>query len=77
NDLAKKKDGEWDRWGLISAPFGKMSNLKEYMCDVLKTYIGSFGSNDNIQQHKGDYISAVQRFKSQYEKARLMEQELQ
>lgn len=77
NDLAKRKDGEWDRWGLISAPFGKMSNLKEYIYAVLKTYIGSFGSNGSIQQHKEDYVSAVQRFKSQYEKVRQMEQELQ
>ena len=73
----KKKDGEWDRWGLISAPFGKMSNLKEYMYAVLKTYIGSFGSNDSIQQYKGNYISAAHRFKRQYEKVRQMEQELQ
>ncbi|WP_343095193.1 DEAD/DEAH box helicase [Blautia producta] len=77
NDLAKRKDGEWDRWGLISAPFGKMSNLKEYMYAVLKTYTGSFGSNDSIQQHKEDYISAIQRFKRQYEKVKQMERELQ
>ncbi|MFR9309590.1 DEAD/DEAH box helicase [Hydrogeniiclostridium mannosilyticum] len=77
NDLAKRKDEEWDRWGLISAPFGKMSNLKEYMYAVLKTYIRSFGSNDSIQQHKEDYVSAIQRFKRQYEKVRQMEKELQ
>lgn len=77
NDLAKRKDGEWDRWGLISAPFGKMSNLKEYMYAVLKTYIGSFGSNDSIQQHKENYVSAIQRFKRQYEKVRQMERDLQ
>ena len=77
NDLAKRKEGEWDRWGLISAPFGKMSNLKEYMYAVLKTYIGSFGSNDSIQQHKEEYIGAAQRFKRQHEKVRQMEQELQ
>ncbi|MCI8464841.1 MAG: hypothetical protein HFI63_03145 [Lachnospiraceae bacterium] len=28
NGLANRKAGEWDRWGLVSAPFGKMSNLK-------------------------------------------------
>ena len=77
NDLAKRKEGEWDRWGLISAPFGKMSNLKEYMYAVLKTYIGSFGSNDSIQQHKEEYIGAAQRFKRQHEKVRQMEQEFQ
>ncbi|MBC8537638.1 hypothetical protein H8693_01675 [Christensenellaceae bacterium NSJ-63] len=77
NDLAKKKDGEWDRWGLISAPFGKMSNLKEYMYAVLKTYIGSFGSNESIQRHKENYKNAVLRFKSQREKVTQMEQELQ
>lgn len=77
NDLAKRKEEEWDRWGLISAPFGKMSNLKEYMYAVLKTYIGSFGFNDSIQRHKEEYIGAAQRFKRQHEKVRQMEQELQ
>lgn len=76
NDLAKRKDGEWDRWGLISAPFGKMSNLKEYIHSVLKTYIGSFGSNDSIQQRKAEYSNAVRCFKEQYEKVERMEQEL-
>lgn len=76
NDLAKRKDGEWDRWGLISAPFGKMSNLKEYMYAVLKTYIGSFGSNESIQQHKADYSVAVQHFLKQIERVKHMEQEL-
>ncbi|WP_434311562.1 DEAD/DEAH box helicase [Hominifimenecus sp. rT4P-3] len=77
NDLAKRKEGEWDRWGLISAPFGKMNNLKEYMYAVLKTYIGSFGSNDSIQQRKEAYIGVAQRFKKQHEKVRQMEKELQ
>ena len=76
NDLAKRKEDEWDRWGLISAPFGKMSNIREYMYVVLKTYIASFGSNDSIQQHKADYIDAAQCFKSQYKKVSQMEQEL-
>lgn len=77
NDLAKRKDSEWDRWGLISAPFGKISNLKEYIYAVLKTYIRSFGSNDSIQQHKTDYAVAVQRFQEQFERVKGMEQELQ
>lgn len=77
NDLAKRRDREWDRWGLISAPFGKMSNLRDYIYFVLKPYIASFGSNESIQQSKENYISAVQRFKRQYEKVRQMEQELQ
>lgn len=68
NDLAKRKEGEWDRWGLISAPFGKMSNLKEYMAAVLKPYIGSFGSNDSIGRHKAGYTAAVERFQKQLEK---------
>lgn len=77
NDLAKRKDGEWNRWGLISAPFGKMSNLKEYMYGVLKTYIRSFGCNDSIKRHKKEYINAVESFKKQYEKVKQMERELQ
>lgn len=77
NDLAKRKEGEWDRWGLISAPFGKMSNLKEYMAAVLKPYIGSFGSNDSIGRHKAGYTAAVERFQKQLEKVQRLEQELQ
>lgn len=77
NNLAKREDGKWDRWGLISAPFGKMSNLKAYVYDVLKPYIASFGTNESIEQRKEDYKSAVQRFKKQYEKVSKMEQELQ
>lgn len=77
NDLAGRKDGEWDRWGLISAPFGKMSNLKGYVYCVLKPYIGSFGSNDCIQQRKTEYTNAVKNFKKQYEKVKQMERGLQ
>lgn len=77
NDLAQREEGVWDRWGLISAPFGKMSNLKDYTYSVLKPYIRSFGSNDSIQQRKVDYISDARRFRKQYEKVRQIEQELQ
>lgn len=77
NDLAKRKDGKWDRWGLISAPFGKTGNLKEYIYSVLKPYIRSFGSNDFIQQRKEEYIRVAQRFDKQYKKVCVMEQELQ
>ncbi len=83
NDLAKREEGEWDRWGLISAPFGKTSNLKQYMNLVLKPYINSFGRNKSsgystgIEERKSEYGAAVQRFKKQLEKVKEMEQELQ
>lgn len=77
NDLAKQKAGEWNRWGLISAPFGKSSNLKQYIYSVLKPYVGSFGSNDVISQRKAEYAAAVECFKKQYEKVGKMKQELQ
>lgn len=76
NNLARKPDGEWDRWGLISAPFGKVSNLKEYMYGVLRPYIKSFGKNDSLQQHKVAYFSAVQRFQQQLYKVKQLEEEL-
>ncbi len=76
NDLSKRKDNEWDRWGLISAPFGKMSNLKEYMRAVLKPYIRSFGPSECIQFHKESYAEAVQRFEKQLETVQQMKQEL-
>lgn len=77
NDLAKRRDGEWNCWGLISAPFGKTSNLKQYINSVLKPYIGSFGSNEVILRRKEEYADAVQRFKNQYQKVKRMEQKLQ
>ncbi|MCI8464842.1 MAG: hypothetical protein HFI63_03150 [Lachnospiraceae bacterium] len=46
------------------------------MYAVLKTYIGSFGSNDSIQKRKEDYGNAVCQFKKQYQKVKQMEQEL-
>lgn len=76
NELAGKKDGEWDRWGLISAPFGKTSNLRAYIRTVLKNYINSFGSNEKIQQRKAGYPKAAERFIKQYERVKQMEQEL-
>lgn len=77
NDLAKREDGKWDRWGLVSAPFGKMSNLKQYVNSVLKPYVGSFGSNEVISQRKTEYAAAVKCFKEQYQKVSSMRQELQ
>ncbi len=77
NDLAGREDLNWDRWGLISAPFGKMSNLKGYIYSVLKTYIKSFGSNDSIEKHKNKYKDAVERFQEQFARVKRMEQELQ
>lgn len=76
NDLAKKDEGQWDRWGLISAPFGKSSNLKEYAHFVLKPYIKNFGWNDSIQKRKDDYAKAVEQFQLQYDKVTAMEREL-
>ncbi len=76
NDLAtalekqKSKDAALvkDRWGLISAPFGKRSNLKCYISSVLKTYVSSFGTNNSIEGKAKEYPRAVERFLKQYQK---------
>lgn len=76
NGLAKRPGTEWDRWGLISAPFGKMSNIKDYIREVLTPYIASFGSNDAIQKAKAAYPEAVKRFRAQLETVKGLEAEI-
>lgn len=77
NDLAKKSVGTWDRWGLISAPFGKTSNLKSYIFSVLKPYIKSFSTNSSIASRKESYLEIVQQFKKQLEKVNQIKRELE
>lgn len=76
NDLAEKPVGKWNQWGLISAPFGKSSNLKNYIYRVLKPYIKSFGRNDFIETKREEYKEAAKRFSEQYNKVKSLESEL-
>lgn len=64
NDMVKPKT-EQNRWGIISAPFGKASNITHYAQKVLLSYIQDFGTNDKITERKGQYTEAVRQFKNQ------------
>jgi hypothetical protein len=65
NDIVSKQEDEWDRWGLISAPFGKSGNIMNYARKVLHPYIYDFGANDKINGRKEQYAEAVRQFKNQ------------
>lgn len=62
-----------DRWGLISAPFGKRSNLKCYISSVLNPYVKSFVSNDFIDGKAKEFPQAAERFMKQYQKVKKLE----
>lgn len=66
-----------DRWGMISAPFGKRSNLKCYISKVLKPYVSSFGSNEFIESKAKEYRQVAERFLKQYQKVTEMERSIQ
>lgn len=66
-----------DRWGLISAPFGKRSNLKCYISSVINPYVKSFGSNDFIDSRAKEYPQAAERFMKQYQKVNELERAIQ
>ena len=68
NGLLKRSATVQDRWGLISAPFGKRSNIKCYINKVLKPYVTSFGANEAIEKSAKEYPEAAERFLKQYRK---------
>lgn len=63
--LDSKAKTEQSRWGIISAPFGKTSNITHYAQKVLLPYIRDFGTNDKIEERKEQYAETVQQFKKQ------------
>lgn len=68
NGLLKRPTTVQDRWGLISAPFGKRSNLRCYINKVLKPYVTSFGANEAIEKRAMEYPEAAERFLKQHRK---------
>jgi hypothetical protein len=66
NDMLDSKvKTEQSRWGIISAPFGKTSNIIHYAQKVLLPYIQDFGAKDKIVERKEQYIETVRQFKEQ------------
>ena len=76
NDLAYKKWNDWDRWGLISAPFGKFSNIAAYAQKVLQPLTINFYKNEKITKRKASYVKTVRRFQEQFSIVESLQKEI-
>lgn len=57
------------QWGLISAPMGKSSNVRNYYYNVLQPILESqLGSNTKIEARQERYRQSRENFQEQYEK---------
>lgn len=65
-----------DSWGLVSAPFGKKSNIKKYCDAVLKPYVLEYKSNDSRDKHKAKYKKERQSFLNQLAVVEKLKKEL-
>ena len=61
NDLL----GDSGCWGLVSAPFGKKSNIRKYCDKVLKQFVNEYKYNESRELHKKRFKEAVRRFNEQ------------
>lgn len=61
NDLL----GDSGCWGLVSAPFGKMSNIRKYCDKVLKQFVNEYKYNESRDFHKKKFKEAVRRYNEQ------------
>lgn len=73
---ANKLLGRNDCWGLVSAPFGKRSNIKNYCNAVLKPFLEEYKSNTSRELHKQKYAKQRERFLRQYELVGKLQKEL-
>ncbi|MBU3145629.1 DEAD/DEAH box helicase [Clostridium sp. CF012] len=66
-----------NKWGLISAPMGKSSNIGKYCYNVLNQVIESFYCNNEMvkKRHEG-YLNAKKEFKIQFSKVEDLKKEL-
>lgn len=74
---ANKLLGTNDCWGLISAPFGKRSNIRKYCNAVLKPYVEEYKSNASRELHKEKFTKVRKLFLSQYELVEKLRKELE
>ena len=74
---ANKLLGTDDCWGLVSAPFGKRSNIRKYCNAVLKPYVEEYKSNDSREQHKKKYSEVRAQFLQQYDLVVKLRKELE
>jgi hypothetical protein len=54
-----------DCWGLVSAPFGKRTNIRKYCLSVLNPLVGEYKSTDCREHHKQQYKRQRELFLSQ------------
>lgn len=66
-----------DCWGLVSAPFGKRSNIKNYCNSVLKPFLEEYKSSATRELHKQKYAKQRERFLRQYELVEKLKKELE
>lgn len=76
NDMTYKPKDKWDRWGLISAPFGKSGNILQYAQKVLFPYTMDFGTNDKISAQKEKYAETVVQFRQQLSKVKNLQRKI-
>lgn len=57
-----------DCWGLVSAPFGKRSNIRKYCNAVLKPFTEEYKMTSTREFHKNKFIEQRKLFLEQYEK---------
>ena len=74
---ANKLLGNTDCWGLVSAPFGKRSNIRKYCVAVLKPFVEEYKSNESRNLHKEKYETEREKFLQQYKKVQAMKAELE
>lgn len=73
---ANKLLGTEDCWGLISAPFGKRSNIKKYCNAVLAPFLEEYKSKDARALHRKRYVKQREIFLKQYELVTRLREEL-
>jgi hypothetical protein len=65
------------QWGLISAPMGKMSNVRNYYDGVLKTILcNQLKSNEKIEERHERYQQSKADFQRQYKKVKGIQEKL-
>lgn len=74
---ANKLLGVEDCWGLVSAPFGKRSNIKKYCSAVLRPFVEEYKTNAIRDVHKQRYIKQRAVFLKQYELVVSLKEELE
>lgn len=69
--------GAEDCWGMVSAPFGKQSNIKKYCKEVLIPFVEDYQSRDTRSAHLEKYKVQRDLFLKQYELVISMRKEIE